>query len=228
MKILLDKSRSSARIAWLLLFLLLMPAMSPLGFLVDVPTAYAAGCSGANCGTGATGVASAAGGLGSLLGGGGSSSMMMFMMLAMMLMQMFQGLGGSTPQTGTAEENPSQQGTVGPTDTGDNSDSDNNNNSSSSSNGLASQSLFLAGSGSDQVLAPTTLTVSKGNGFNFFNTTDTDQEVRIYINGTTDLQVDRAVVAGGVDVFNFQNVGTYEVCLVNDGTESCPTTVTVQ
>lgn len=221
MKISLNKSGSSARIAWFLLLLILVPTVSPLGFLVDVPTAYAE-CSGNSCGTG---IGSKAAGLGSLLGGN-SSSMMMFMMLAMMLMQMFKGLGGSTPQTGTAEEQSSQAGTVGPTNTGANNNTGSNNNSSS--NGLASQSLFLAGTGSDQVVAPSTLTIAKGNGFNFFNTADKDQEVRIYKNGTPGLQADKAVAAGDVEVFTFQNVGTYRVCLVNSGTESCGTTVTVQ
>jgi plastocyanin len=204
----------------------LIPAVSPLGFLVSVPVANAQ-CSGGSCGGSSGSAASSTGFLGGLLGGGegGMQNMMMFMMLAMMLMQLFQGLGGSTPQTGTAEETPPQYGTVGPTNTGANTDSSS---TAASAAGLASQSLFLAGSGSDQILSPTTLTVPKGNGFNFFNTASADQEVRIYKNGTTGLQVDQIVSAENVQVFTFQNTGTYKICLVNSGTESCQTTVTVQ
>lgn len=155
----------------------------------------------------------------------------MIMMLVSMLMQLFQGLGGSTPQTGTAEENPSQSGNVGPTNTGYNDGGYNdgyNDGNVNTSSGLASQSIFLAGSGSDQAIAPATLNITKGNGFNFFNTSDVDQEVRIYKNGNTDLQADKIVTTGNVEVFNFQNAGMYKVCVVNNGTDSCKTTVTVQ
>lgn len=156
-------------------------------------------------------------------------SMMMFMMLAMMMMQMFQGSGGSTPQTGTAEETAPQAGTVGPTNTGGNNNSGYSSGySSTGSTGFASQSIFLAGTGAEQTVAPTTVTVSAGDGFNFFNTSEADQQVLVYKNGSTTPQVSKTVSAGNVEVFTFQNAGTYNVCLVNNGTESCTTTVTVQ
>lgn len=215
-----ERDKSAKHVAMVLLLFISVYVFSPLSFLVNVPVAQA------ECGPGGCGGDQKAG-LGSLLGGeGGLQNAMMLMLIMSMLMQLFQ--GGSTPQQGTAEETAPLPASIGPTQTGARSTTNNGSGTSAASSGLANQSLFLATSGTNaQVLAPATLIVSKGNGFNFFNATDADQLVRIYNTNTPTAALNQTVLAGSAQVFYFQNSGTFKVCMVKNSVEDCKSTITV-
>lgn len=215
------------RIASGLLFCIFMYTVSPLSLLViSAPEAQAAGCGPGGCGSSESAAGS---GLGSLLGGGGGmQSAMMLMLIMSMLMQLFQ--GGSTPQQGTAEEAAPQPANIGPTERGtarDAGKTDNGTGTSTAQSGLASQSIFLATTDGVQTVSPATLTVQKGNGFNFFNASDNKQNVRIYNTNTPNAALNQAVEAGSAQVFNFESSGTFKVCLVTNNVESCKSTITV-
>lgn len=214
-----ERDKSAKHIAAVLLLFISVYVFSPLSFLVSVPVAQA------DCGPSGCGTASAASGLGGLLGGGGGSlqNAMMLMLIMSMLMQLFQ--GGSTPQKGTAEESAPLPASIGPTGTG--ARNTNGSGTSAASSGLADKSIFLATTDGSQVVAPATLTVTKGNGFNFFNATDADQAVRIYNTSTPTAALNQNVVAGSAQVFYFQSSGTFKVCLVKNNVEDCKSTVTV-
>jgi len=217
MKITRDRLKSSIYVALLVFLLMAISFLSPLGFS-SVTSFVNAAANNAN---------TAAGLLNSLMTGNSSGlqNMMILMTVAQMSTQTFQSMGGggSTPQTGPAEEQTARSGNIIPTRTG----YDDSGNASSYS-GMASQSIFLAGTGSDQSLAPSTLTITSGSGFNFFNTSDSNQQIRIYKDGEAGAQIDQTVASGYYQVYNFNTAGTYRLCLVNSGAESCNTTINVQ
>jgi len=151
---------------------------------------------------------------------------MVVALLLQMLMQLFQ--QGNTPQTGNAEEQPSNYGTILPTNSPFSYASPPVTPTQTPQSTLCSKSLFLAGDAESNILKPDTLNISQNDCVNFINGTDKDQTIRIFKNEAK-TPVEQTIDKGDTFIFRFINKGAFKFCIKNAGTTAdfCGATVTV-
>jgi hypothetical protein len=209
-------------VAIFVLAVLLLNYFSPIGIMLTPTVSAQTRSTGNSSGLDTFGSSSffSAGKSGLLSGllSGGKGSMMLGLLMTL-LTQLFKG-GGSTPQTGNAEENYPYLPTASERFYTGTQNSSGTGNSTDGAGTVISKGVYLIKDANGVNLYPKTTSIYKGESITVFSSDTNAQTIQIKKNNQVVTQ--KEVPAGGAYIFQFSNSGIYQLCQ----TAAC-TTVTV-
>lgn len=163
-----------------------------------------------------------------LLGGGQLSNLQMIGMLMALLMQLFKGgAGGSTPQTGTVDEQPSQLGSGSERFSSGTPSTD----STPSTAPTTSPDAYSASQGIvmfNNTPMPVAVNLQKNGALTISNANATSYNAEVRRAGESTPLIQQTINSGDTKVFRFTNSGNYTFCTgTTGGTLQCSTNVNV-